>query len=132
MLEECRVEPICYQELPHSCELAAHFAPQSDHIVWIRSDPFLIVSENGDVERVLIEEFEQMFGMRGNPTPRIVGRDPTEAELSSHHRPLVEVSYKVLHPLGDIVPSQLQRVSLALRGSRSRHRFPRTPCAIYF
>src|SRR6266581_2533488 len=123
MLKERGVEVIRNQKISYSIEPAAHLAPQSQHVVRVGPDPLLIISEYGDLECALINEFEQMPGMRCNPTPCVVGGDPAEAELFPHHWTLVEVSYKILYPFGDVVPSQPRRVSLALRGSGSRYRF---------
>src|SRR5207244_4187557 len=99
MLKERGVEVIRNQKISYAIEPAANLAPQSLHVVRIGPDPLLIISEYGDLECALINEFEQMPGMRCNPTPCVVGGDPTEAELFPHHWPLVEVSHEILDPL---------------------------------
>src|SRR6266851_6160302 len=131
MLKERGVKVIRDQKISYSIKPAANLAPQSQQIVGVGPDPLLIIGEYGYLEVALINEFEQMPGMRSNPTPCVVGGDPTEAELFPHHWPLVEVSYKILDPLGDVVPPQPRRVSLALRGSRIHYRFRRTTCSVY-
>src|SRR5215469_7402679 len=114
MLEECGIKAI-RDEVASEAHVAAGLAPQPNNIVWIRSDCFLVVGEDRDLEGALVEEFEQMLGVGGYPASRIVGRNPSEAELSSHDRPVVEVLHELVHSRRSVAPPKPQRVSLPLR-----------------
>src|SRR5438477_444714 len=71
-----------------------------------RSAFLIFCDEDRDLVGVLIKMFEEVFGMRGYPATRIIGRDPTQTKLSGHHWPFMKVFNKPLYPRCDLAPSE--------------------------
>src|SRR5438067_5757806 len=106
VLQEDGVELIPNEIISDTRKPASILSPQPEDIIGIGSDRLLVIGEDRDLVGVLIKMFEEVFGMRGYPATRIIGRDPTQTKLSGHHWPFMKVFNKPLYPRCDLAPSE--------------------------